>query len=67
MNINLADKMKHFQTSIFNELSSYKREKMSEGVDMIDLSVGSPDLPPAQFVIDELTNRCKILNNMVIH
>ncbi|MBU8565778.1 LL-diaminopimelate aminotransferase [Virgibacillus pantothenticus] len=57
MNINLADKMKHFQTSIFNELSSYKREKMSEGVDMIDLSVGSPDLPPAQFVIDELTKQ----------
>lgn len=57
MNINLADKMKHFQTSIFNELSSYKKKKISEGVNMIDLSVGSPDLPPASFLIDELTKQ----------
>lgn len=46
--------MNHFQTSIFNELASYKKKKMQDGKEMIDLSVGSPDLPPAQFVIDEL-------------
>ncbi|WP_339228512.1 LL-diaminopimelate aminotransferase [Oceanobacillus sp. FSL K6-2867] len=54
MNITLSDKMNHFQTSIFNELASYKKKKMQDGKEMIDLSVGSPDLPPAQFVIDEL-------------
>ncbi len=46
--------MHHFQTSIFNELASYKKKKIQDGKEMIDLSVGSPDLPPAQFVIDEL-------------
>ncbi|MDO6451696.1 LL-diaminopimelate aminotransferase [Oceanobacillus profundus] len=54
MNITLSDKMHHFQTSIFNELSNYKKKKIQEGNEMIDLSVGSPDLPPAKYVIDEL-------------
>ncbi|MBT2216297.1 LL-diaminopimelate aminotransferase [Virgibacillus dakarensis] len=55
MNISLSDKMNHFQTSIYNELSNYKKQKLKEGKEIIDLSVGSPDLPPAQFVIDEMT------------
>lgn len=54
MNITLSDKMHHFQTSIFNELSNYKKKKNQEGNEMIDLSLGSPDLPPAKYVIDEL-------------
>lgn len=54
MSIKLANKMAYFQTSIFNELSAYKKKKMQEGLEIIDLSVGSPDLPPAPFVIDEM-------------
>ncbi|WP_156288985.1 LL-diaminopimelate aminotransferase [Oceanobacillus salinisoli] len=57
MEIKLSEKMNHFQTSIFNELSNYKKEKLKEGKEIIDLSVGSPDLPPPSFVIDELTKQ----------
>lgn len=46
--------MNFFQTSIFNELSNYKKKKLKAGKEIIDLSVGSPDLPPPNFVIEEL-------------
>ncbi|MEW9674911.1 LL-diaminopimelate aminotransferase [Lentibacillus sp. L22] len=59
MNITLSDKMAHFQTSIFSELSNYKKQKLQAGMEMIDLSVGSPDLPPAPFVIEELTKNAQ--------
>jgi LL-diaminopimelate aminotransferase len=59
MEIKFSKKMDSFQTSIFNELSSYKKQKITEGHEIIDLSVGSPDLPPPPFVMDELSNYAK--------
>ncbi|WLR52970.1 LL-diaminopimelate aminotransferase [Bacillus tianshenii] len=43
-----------FPTSIFSELAQYKAKKVEEGADMIDLSIGSPDLPPPKWIRDEL-------------
>lgn len=43
-----------FETSIFSELAAYKKEKIAQGIHMIDLSIGSPDLPPPQFIVDTL-------------
>lgn len=43
-----------FGTSIFSELAAFKNEKIAQGVHMIDLSIGSPDLPPPQFIVDAL-------------
>ncbi|MDT8861232.1 LL-diaminopimelate aminotransferase [Alkalihalobacillus sp. MEB130] len=54
-----SKKMNAFQTSIFNELAAYKRKKVEQGYQMIDLSIGSPDLPPPSFVMDELANKSK--------
>ncbi len=50
----LSDKMNDFKTSIFSELAAYKTQKLQAGIEMIDLSVGSPDLPPPSFVMAEL-------------
>ncbi len=55
MNLKLSTRMNSFQTSIFNELSAFKKKKISEGHEIIDLSVGSPDLPPPAFVMEELS------------
>ncbi|WP_419095816.1 LL-diaminopimelate aminotransferase [Halalkalibacter suaedae] len=49
-----STKMNAFQTSIFNELSTYKKNKLNAGHTMIDLSIGSPDLPPPSFIIETL-------------
>jgi len=54
LNINLSQKMNDFQPSIFSELAVYKNQKIKEGKSLIDLSIGSPDLPPPDFVIEEL-------------
>ncbi|MED4990102.1 LL-diaminopimelate aminotransferase [Geobacillus sp. NFOSA3] len=51
----LAARMKAFSTSIFSELSIYIKQKCSEKNDMIDLSIGSPDLPPPPFVMEALS------------
>ncbi|WP_080849157.1 LL-diaminopimelate aminotransferase [Cytobacillus gottheilii] len=59
MNINKSQRMNYFQQSIFSELLKRKNSKLSEGVDMIDLSIGSPDTPPPLFVtrmISDLAN-----------
>lgn len=50
MNVKTASLMNSFSTSIFSELSSYKQKLMADGKDIIDLSIGSPDLPPPQFL-----------------
>ncbi len=54
MSFECSSRMNHFQTSIFSELAAYKMKKIEEGHDMIDLSIGSPDLPPPSFVMEEL-------------
>lgn len=59
MNINPSIKVGKFETGIFSELASRKQKAMKEGRDVIDLSVGSPDLPPPDFVRDTLVTYAK--------
>jgi LL-diaminopimelate aminotransferase len=54
MNFAIASRMNAFKESVFNELSTYKKELISVGRDIVDLSVGSPDLPPPDYIIEEL-------------
>nr|WP_240613490.1 LL-diaminopimelate aminotransferase [Pueribacillus theae] len=46
--------MTKFKTSVFSEMAQYKKKKIAEGKEIIDLSIGSPDLPPPTFMMDEL-------------
>ncbi|TFE03337.1 LL-diaminopimelate aminotransferase [Jeotgalibacillus sp. R-1-5s-1] len=55
MKISLANRMKGFQPLIFSELSAYKAQKIAQGCSMIDLSIGSPDLSPPDFIKDALS------------
>lgn len=59
MDIHSARRMQSFQQSIFSELAKYKREKILKGYEIIDLSIGSPDLPPPPFVLDTLSDAAK--------
>lgn len=54
MKITFSQKMNEFPTLIFSELLAYKKKLQQEGKEIIDLSVGSPDLPPPDFVREEL-------------
>ena len=55
MLIQLADRMKSFSSSIFTELAAYKAAKIQEGSNIIDLSIGSPDLSPPPFVKESIS------------
>lgn len=54
-----AKRMEAFEESIFSELSHLKKIKVSQGFDVVDLSIGSPDLPPPKFIMDTLAEECK--------
>lgn len=56
MNLVASKKVQLLTSSIFQEVADRKLEAVKKGRDVIDLSVGSPDLPPPQFVVDALVN-----------
>lgn len=49
-----ADRMNHFEEGIFSKLLELKRQKEKKGERVIDLSVGTPNIPPAKHIIDAL-------------
>lgn len=56
MKFNAAARMDAFSQSVFAELTQLKKGKLSKGERVIDLSIGSPDLPPPDFVRQKLTD-----------
>jgi LL-diaminopimelate aminotransferase len=47
-------KLEHLTTSVFSQLAEKKNKKVKLGYDMVDLSIGSPDLPPPAFIKERL-------------
>jgi LL-diaminopimelate aminotransferase len=54
MNLGSSEKMKKLTASIFQEIADRKQQAIQKGVDVIDLSVGSPDLPPPSIVLETM-------------
>ncbi|MCF8566444.1 aminotransferase class I/II-fold pyridoxal phosphate-dependent enzyme [Alicyclobacillus tolerans] len=54
MEFTAADRMIPLSTGIFTELAQKKRQVVESGAELIDLTVGSPDLPPPQIVVETL-------------
>jgi len=50
----LADRVKRLPPYLFAELEKIISEKKQQGVDLISLSIGDPDLPPPPFVLEAL-------------
>ncbi|MEX1377835.1 MAG: aminotransferase class I/II-fold pyridoxal phosphate-dependent enzyme [Eubacteriales bacterium] len=48
---------------IFLKLHDIKEQLHREGKEVINLSVGSPDLPPEKYVMDALVEQCKVEAN----
>lgn len=60
-----AKRMDKFGTGIFSVLAERKSERLSQGKSVIDLSVGTPNIPPADHVIDALSNAARDKSNYV--
>ena len=42
-----ANRMNMFSEGIFSKLANLKADKIKEGMHVVDLSVGAPNIPPA--------------------
>ncbi|GAB7386877.1 LL-diaminopimelate aminotransferase [Bacillaceae bacterium] len=59
MNVRVSARAAAFRTGVFNELAAYKRKMLEQGKEIIDLSVGSPDLPPPPFIVETLVRHAQ--------
>ncbi len=63
MNVEFADRVKRLPPYLFAEIERAIKEKKAQGVDLISLSIGDPDLPPPPFVIAALKEEVANLKN----
>ncbi len=63
MEFELSERVKKLPPYIFAEMERIILEKKKQGVKMISLSIGDPDLPPPPFVLDELCKEAVGLTN----
>lgn len=59
MEIQFADRMKDYEEGIFQVLNEKKTQMESQGRKIYNLSVGTPDFPPQQHVIDVVVEAAK--------
>ncbi|MFX1392161.1 MAG: aminotransferase class I/II-fold pyridoxal phosphate-dependent enzyme [Promethearchaeota archaeon] len=55
--------MKRLPPYIFAEIEQLKTEKRKQGVDLIPLGIGDPDLPTPDIILEELIKQVKIPEN----
>jgi len=63
MKIEFADRVKRLPPYLFAEIEKLMKEKKAQGVDLISLSIGDPDLPPPPFIIASLKEEVANLKN----
>jgi len=63
MTFEFANRVKRLPPYLFAEIERLIKEKKTQGVDLISLSIGDPDLPPPQFVINALRDEVADLKN----
>lgn len=59
MSIQFADRMKDYEAGIFQVLNDKKAEAEKQGKKIYNLSVGTPDFPPAEHVIQAVVEAAK--------
>ena len=59
----VADRVKRLPPYLFAEIEKAIKEKKAQGVDLISLSIGDPDLPPPPVVINALKEEAANLKN----
>lgn len=60
-----SKRMEHFGENIFTTLLNMKKEIERNGGEVIDLSIGAPNIPPADHVIDALVEAAKDKKNYI--
>ena len=63
MTFEYAERIKRLPPYLFAEIEKIIKEKKAQGIDLISLSIGDPDLPPPPFVIEALKQEAADLKN----
>ncbi|KKL68973.1 hypothetical protein LCGC14_2119650, partial [marine sediment metagenome] len=59
----LSDRVKNLQPYPFVVIEQKKKEALKKGVDLIDLSIGDPDIPTPGFIVDSLKAAAQMAAN----
>jgi LL-diaminopimelate aminotransferase len=60
-----ANRMDSFRVGVFMKLAKIKKDLLSKGQQVVDLSIGSPNIPPASHIIDAFLTAAKDEKNYV--
>lgn len=60
-----SKKMTKLTSAIFSQLNLKKQELESQGRDIIDFSIGTPDIPPSPDIINTITEESKKAENYI--
>src|SRR5665647_3581882 len=63
MTFEYVDRIKRLPPYLFAEMEKIIKEKKAQGIDLISLSIGDPDLPPPTFIIEALKQEVADLKN----
>jgi LL-diaminopimelate aminotransferase len=63
MAFEFADRIKRLPPYLFAEIEKTIKEKKAQGIDLISLSIGDPDLPPPTFIVEALKQEAADLKN----
>jgi LL-diaminopimelate aminotransferase len=63
MTFEYADRIKRLPPYLFAQIEKTIKEKKAQGIDMISLSIGDPDLPPPSFIVEALKQEAADLKN----
>lgn len=58
-----AKRMTRFGEGVFSMLAQMKHKRMEEGKDIVDLSIGAPNIPPAPHILKVLSEECLVPEN----
>ncbi|MFN3814238.1 MAG: LL-diaminopimelate aminotransferase [Aquificaceae bacterium] len=54
MTFEYSERIKNLPPYLFAQIDQKKREKLQQGVDLIDLGVGDPDMPTPQLIVEAM-------------
>jgi len=64
ISVQLSDRVKHLPPYLFASIDKMKQDALAKGVDLIDLSIGDPDIPTPRHIVDAMK---KAVENAVHH
>ena len=59
LNLKYSDRLNKLPPYIFAEIAEMKRKKKREGVDLISMDVGDPDIPTPKLIVDALIDEAQ--------